>query len=96
MTMFSNPNRLNEACHWYEEAITETRRSLFEVDLAGLLSEYAHFLYAQRKFDESLKYNNEALSIYKSLDSNGEYAVKSAELLTLSAHAYYEKLDKLL
>ena len=93
MTMFSNPNRLDEACHWYEEAITETRRSLFEVDLAGLLSEYAHFLYAQRKFDESLKYNNEALSIYKSLDSNGEYAVKSAELLTLSAHAYYEKLD---
>lgn len=93
MSLYSNPNRLDEACHWYEEAITETRRSLFEVDLARLLSEYAHFLYAQRKFDESLKYNNEALSIYKSLGSNGEYAVKSAELLTLSAHAYYEKLD---
>lgn len=93
MTMYSNPNRLDEACRWYEEAITETRRSLFEVDLAGLLSEYACFLYNHRKFDESLKYNNEALSIYKSLDSNEEYTLKSAELLTISAHTYYEKLD---
>ncbi len=84
MTMYSNPNRFNEACHWYEEAIQETRSGLPEVDLAKRLFDYGMFLQDNKRFNRIETYYNEALEIRERLASAHPEAYEADVAMTLN------------
>lgn len=64
MTTYTEPNRFEEACKCYEQAISMSRESLQESDLANQLSLYAIFLVFQNQFHRTEAYASEALKIY--------------------------------
>lgn len=97
MTMYSNPNRFEEACHWYEEAIQETRKGLPKEDLAERLLEYGVFLYVQKQYSNVESYYREALCIYNNCleekNSENDESCIAKVLLALAA-LYSDQNDR--
>ena len=67
MSTYSEANRFDEACKCYEQAITLTRESLTEEDLAKRLHEYGYFLQDNKQFHKMETYYQEALDICERL-----------------------------
>ena len=67
MSTYSEANRFNEACKCYEQAITLTRESLPEENLAKLLFNYGKFLQDNNQYHQIETYYQEALEIYEQL-----------------------------
>ena len=84
MSTYSEANRFNEACKCYEQAITLTRESLTEKNLAARLFEYGKFLQDNNQYHQIETYYQEALSIYERLATTCSEAYESDVADTLN------------
>ena len=92
MSLYSNPNRYEEACKLYESAIKETREGLQDNDIAVRLVEYGYFLFTHKQYTHVEPYYQEALAIYERLATNNSemYELARSVILHLLAMFYYE------
>ena len=92
MSTYSEANRFDEACKCYEQAITLTRESLPEEDLAERLFKYGLFLQENKQFNKIETCYDEALEIRERLASAHPEAYESyvADTLNSLANLYYE------
>ena len=84
MSTYSEANRFNEASKCYEQAITLTRESLTEKNLAARLFEYGKFLQDNNQYHQIETYYQEALSIYERLAATCSEAYESDVADTLN------------
>ena len=98
MSTYSEPNRFEDACKCYEQAIQYTRESLMQEELAKRLFEYGKFLQDNHQFRKSEEYYQEALSQYERLANTCPYTFKPklAETLNFCANLYSDtqRLDE--
>ena len=84
MSTYSEANCFDEACKCYEQAITLTRESLTEENLAERLFEYGYFLQENNQYHQIETYYQEALSIYERLATTCSEAYESDVASTLN------------
>ena len=84
MTTYTEPNRLEEACKCYESAISMTRESLQEDDLAEQLFKYGTFLQDNNQFHRVEEYYKGVLEICERLALQYPEAYESAVASTLN------------
>ena len=98
MSTYSEANRFDEACKCYEQAITLTRESLTEENLAERLHEYGKFLQENNQFHRIEEYYQEALVIRERLAKANPKAYESYVAMTLNnlalLYADTQRFDK--
>ena len=98
MSTYSEANRFDEACKCYEQAITLTRESLTEENLAERLHEYGKFLQENNQFHRIEEYYQEALVIRERLAKAHPEAYEADAATTLNnlalLYADTQRFDK--
>ena len=84
MAYYSEPERFSLSCESYEKAISLARECLAAEELAEILFKVAFFMKTNKAFEESRKYYEECLEIYRRLVKKYPEAYESDLAMTLN------------